>query len=102
LQVLLHVIDNDWPLARAVQAPRLHVEGDHLWFEVTGLAEGAEAVLRRRWTESTRFDHHSMFFGGVHAVGYDGDALVGAGDARRGGTVAIVRQSSSTNSKNRA
>lgn len=91
LQVLVGTLTSGLPLAEAVQAPRLHVEGERLWYEAQGLSPEAETSLRRRWPDATRFDARSMFFGGVHAVGFDGDALVGAGDPRRGGEVCLVR-----------
>jgi gamma-glutamyltranspeptidase / glutathione hydrolase len=91
LQVLTNRLTSGLTLADAVQAPRVHVEGARLWYEAQGLAAGAEASLREHWADTTRFDTRSMFFGGVHAVGFDRDALVGAGDPRRGGAVCIVR-----------
>jgi gamma-glutamyltranspeptidase / glutathione hydrolase len=91
LQVLLNRLASALPLAEAVRAPRLHVEGTHLWFEAQGLAVEAERSLRANWSAPTRFDARSMFFGGVHAVGFDGDALAGVGDPRRGGVVFVVR-----------
>jgi gamma-glutamyltranspeptidase / glutathione hydrolase len=91
LQVLVNRLTCGLPLAEAVTAPRLHVEGSSLWYEAQELALDAETALREGWTGTTRFETRSMFFGGVHAVGFDGDGLVGAGDPRRGGVVRVVR-----------
>lgn len=92
LQVLISALAYERPLADAVQAPRLHVEGDRLWYEASGLAPEVEDALTQRFSDAIRFDTPNMFFGGVHAVGFDGDALAGAGDPRRGGAVCVVRR----------
>ena len=73
-----------------VNAPRLHVEGDQLWFEGDGTGSGAAEALDRHWPTAARFDGRNMFFGGVHMVGRTSDGLVGGGDLRRGGTVAFA------------
>ncbi|MCX4247928.1 gamma-glutamyltransferase [Paraliomyxa miuraensis] len=89
LQTLLHVLAHGRSLEEAVIAPRMHVEGDRLWLERQGLPEGTEDALRGQWAEVTALDRLNIFFGGVHAVGFDG-ALHGAGDPRRGGVVRRV------------
>ena len=48
LQVLSHVIDHGLPLQEAVDAPRLHWDGDCLQVE-PGFTEMAIAALRQRW-----------------------------------------------------
>lgn len=86
LQALLaHAV---WQLdiTHAVQAPRLHVEGDRLWFEVPGWSEAAVVALQTGWPDATRFDALNMFFGGVHAV----TPHAAAGDPRRGGATEVV------------
>ncbi len=69
----------------AVQAPRLHVEGNLLSLE-PGIDEVALAAdptlpaMRQRW------EAPSLFFGGVHLAERHADGtLVAAGDPRRGG-----------------
>lgn len=89
LQTLLHVLACGRALQEAVIAPRMHVECDRLWLERQGLPEGSEDALRRAWSDVVALDRLNMFFGGVHAVGYDGQ-LHGAGDPRRGGVVRRV------------
>ncbi|HMX22397.1 MAG TPA: gamma-glutamyltransferase [Accumulibacter sp.] len=87
LQALLNLLTYDQPLDAAIAAARLHVEGRRLWFERSGLADGAAAALSRHWPECTPFDTHSMFFGGVNAVARIDGGLLGVGDRRRGGVV---------------
>jgi gamma-glutamyltranspeptidase/glutathione hydrolase len=98
VQTLLHVLASGRALEEAVIAPRMHVEGDRLWLERPGLPEGTEEALRRAWPGLVAFDERNMYFGGVHAVGHHdgfgapaaGEALHGAGDPRRGGSVRRV------------
>jgi gamma-glutamyltranspeptidase/glutathione hydrolase len=87
LQTLLGHLVYGQPLARAVSAPRLHVEGRQLWFEDADLGPGASASLLAGWPGAARFEQRSMFFGGVHCVGRTSEGLYGAADARRGGVV---------------
>jgi gamma-glutamyltranspeptidase/glutathione hydrolase len=88
LQVLLGMLVSGRPLAEAVEAPRLHVEGKRLWFESKGLDADAIECLRRRWPDATEFVQPNMFFGGVHAAAREQGELHGAGDPRRSGAVA--------------
>lgn len=89
VQTLLHVLASGRSLEEAVIAPRMHVEGERLWLERSGLPEGTEAALRQAWPGAIGFDERNMYFGGVHAVGHLG-GLHGAGDPRRGGSVRSV------------
>lgn len=86
LQVLIARAVWGLDLPDAIAAPRLHVEGAHLWYEAPGWSESALAALASAWPAATRFDAANMFFGGVHAVSAD----AAAGDPRRGGRAAIV------------
>ena len=89
LQALLAVVVHERSLDEAIEAPRLHVEGDRLWWEAAGIDEAAASALLAAWPNATRFDEPNLFFGGVHAVTRAPDGtLHGAGDPRRGGTVA--------------
>lgn len=99
LQVISNVLDFEMPIAEAVMAARIHWEkgvfhvepgfksmsakdGESVQFESGQL--GTEQVVQ--WQQS------NMFFGGVHAVGVDGEgALQGTGDARRSGAVAYAK-----------
>lgn len=84
-QALVNRLVFDRPIDESVNAPRIHVEGDRLWFESVDLEPEAAAALERALPEAIRFDHRSLFFGGVHAVALDHGRWRGAGDRRRGG-----------------
>ena len=90
LQVISNLLDFQQPLTAAVTAPRLHWEGGTLHLEP---GYGADAIAQLPPTALGTlcpWQHQNMFFGGVHAVGRDPDGtLLGAGDPRRGGAVAI-------------
>jgi gamma-glutamyltranspeptidase/glutathione hydrolase len=90
LQVLQHLLDAGRSAPEAVEAPRMHVEGEVLNLEVTGRSaeEIAEAVALA--THVVRFDGPNMFFGGVHTAELGPDGFGGAGDARRGGVVVLA------------
>ncbi|MEN8189792.1 MAG: gamma-glutamyltransferase [Thermodesulfobacteriota bacterium] len=84
-QVLSQVVDFNRPLQKAVDAPRLYLDGDLLQVEpgfapevIKGLSEIIEV---NQWQDK------DVYFGGVHAVV---PGKEGAGDGRRGGIVRIV------------
>lgn len=90
LQVLVNRIDLHLPLAEAVAAPRLHLEGDVLSLEPP-VAEATLAALTAHWPRLQVWRGQNVFFGGAHSVSIDADGrLHGAGDARRGGVVRLV------------
>jgi gamma-glutamyltranspeptidase/glutathione hydrolase len=90
LQVLLNRLVFAMPLEDAVNAPRLHVEGDKASIE-PGYDEGAVDGLASAFPTVDRWPQSNMFFGGVHAVHRNGrGGFDGAGDARRGGAVALA------------
>lgn len=83
----------------AANAPRMHVEGDRLWFEAEDLPAASVAALdnwptllgaHAKAASVARFDARSMFFGGINAVAIEDGQPVGAGDRRRGGRVAFA------------
>ena len=84
LQVIAGVVDQGRPLAEAVEAPRLHWDGDQVHAE-PGWDDAALAAVEARWPV-VRWTHRDLYFGGVHAVA-PGEA---AGDPRRGGSTAVV------------
>ncbi|MGB0696302.1 MAG: gamma-glutamyltransferase [Rhodospirillaceae bacterium] len=90
-QVLRNTCVMGLPLADAVGAPRLHVEGDLLNIEA-GFAENEISVLRSGFNGRVKaWDRSSMFFGGVHAVRRRPDGSIeAAGDPRRGGATATA------------
>lgn len=72
------------PVAPAIEAPRLHVDGATLHLEA-GWADDAVARLPASW-DVVRWEGLNLFFGGVQAVERLRDgALRAAGDPRRGG-----------------
>ena len=85
LQVLSNLIDFDMPLADAIDAPRLHVDEDHVNFEA-GFSPAAAAAIAAELPRHTAWPDRNMFFGGAHTVMRDPDgALHGRGDPRRDG-----------------
>jgi len=84
-QVISNIVDFNLPLHDAVEAPRIHWDGNIMQVE-PGLPESAVNALRKHWPVNVWADK-DMYFGGVHAV-IPGKA--GAGDPRRGGAVAEV------------
>jgi len=83
-QVLLNLLDFDMSLPEAVQAPRIHVEGDFLSLE-GGFDEAVLAPLLAAFPDHQQWDDRNMFFGGAHTVARQGKGLLAAGDPRRGG-----------------
>ncbi|WP_300455056.1 gamma-glutamyltransferase [Accumulibacter sp.] len=90
LQALLNLLVYHRSLDEAVNAARLHVEGEKLWFENCGLAADAADALQAAWPGATCFDSPNLFFGGVNCVASLDDRLCGAGDRRRGGVVMLA------------
>ncbi|MCP5137850.1 MAG: gamma-glutamyltransferase [Gammaproteobacteria bacterium] len=89
LQVLVNHLDFGLSLEDAVAWPRVHHERDRVSVE-PGLPEETVRALNAAYPDCHVWDDLNLFFGGVHAVSFDGRELRGAGDARRGGAVAIA------------
>lgn len=89
-QVVAHLCFNDADLVTAVEAPRLHVEGEHLDFE--DLFDGdTTARLRDRFDDHLAWPERDLFYGGVHAARRCSDGTFQAhGDPRRSGASVIV------------
>ena len=89
LQVISNLIDFEMSPERAVNSPRLHLEGAHL--DVEALLEGSTLeLLREIYPDHTQWPERNMFFGGAHtAMRTAAGELLGAGDPRRAG-VSIV------------
>jgi gamma-glutamyltranspeptidase/glutathione hydrolase len=83
LQTIVGVVDRGLDARAAVEAPRLHLEGDTVFAEPGIPLDGLEAAGRAL----APFRAPNLFFGGVQAVERDADTgrLTGAGDPRRGG-----------------
>ncbi len=90
LQVLTNVLEFDMGLEGAVNAPRLHLERNHLNIE-NGFSDEAVASLETEWPGVEQWPGTTLFFGGVHAVEHLANGeFRAAGDPRRGGSVAIA------------
>jgi len=85
LQVLSAVVDFGMSVHEAVEAPRLHWDGECVQAE-PGFAESALQALEPRWPVN-RWAVRNVYFGGVHSVSPAGE---GAGDPRRGGSAVVV------------
>jgi gamma-glutamyltranspeptidase/glutathione hydrolase len=83
-QVISNVVDFGLDPQEAVEAPRVHWDGDQVQAE-PGYSEVALEALAGRWS-TNRWDDRNLYFGGVHAVA---PGREGAGDPRRGGSVAV-------------
>jgi gamma-glutamyltranspeptidase/glutathione hydrolase len=85
LQVIVGVVDHGLDARRAVEAPRLHLEGDDVYAE-----PGLDLSTLDHSRQVTAFSARNLFFGGAQAVERDRatGALSGAGDPRRGGAAA--------------
>jgi gamma-glutamyltranspeptidase/glutathione hydrolase len=91
LQIVVNVIDHGLGVAEAIDAPRLHLDGDVLHLE-GGIDPDVVDRLLERGYELVRWSDRNLFFGGVAAVALeDGGVLEAAGDPRRGGAGVVVR-----------
>ncbi|MEY2421426.1 MAG: gamma-glutamyltranspeptidase / glutathione hydrolase [Acidimicrobiaceae bacterium] len=87
VQVVTAIVAHRRELAEAVEAPRIHWDGEAVQVE-PGLPAATLEALRARWTINP-WPARNLYFGGVHAV-QPGKA--GAGDSRRGGTARLVHE----------
>lgn len=91
LQTVVRVVEQGFPVAAAVEAPRLHFEQGTVQAE-PGLDEAALGRIESRGVQVGRWPSINLFFGGVQAVARDprSGELSGGGDPRRGGAVAYA------------
>jgi gamma-glutamyltranspeptidase/glutathione hydrolase len=90
MQVLSNLLDYGMKLDQAVNAPRVHLENGILQCEV-GFDPAAVDALEAIGYPVNRWDKRSIYFGGAHSVSRtENGRLVGAGDNRRGGSVALI------------
>ena len=90
LQAIVNVVDHGLGAGEAIDAPRVHLEGEHLHCE--GGCDPAELDrLEALGYNLVRWRRRNLYFGGVAAVevGADG-SLAAAGDPRRGGHGIVV------------
>jgi gamma-glutamyltranspeptidase/glutathione hydrolase len=88
---VVRVVEQGFPVAAAVEAPRLHFEQGTVQAE-PGLDEAALGRIEGRGVAVGRWPSINLFFGGVQAVARDprSGELSGGGDPRRGGAVAYA------------
>ncbi|MEE2704244.1 MAG: gamma-glutamyltransferase [Myxococcota bacterium] len=84
-QVLTHRIDFGLELQAAIDAPRLHWDGERMQLEPGFPLESIEAV--RNYWPTNLWKRHDVYFGGVQAVE---PGVAGAADPRRGGVASRV------------
>jgi gamma-glutamyltranspeptidase / glutathione hydrolase len=91
LQTVVRAVEQGYPVAAAVEAPRLHFEQGIVQAE-KGVDPAALTALEERGWEVARWPTLNLFFGGVQAVARDPSSgeLSGGGDPRRGGAVAYA------------
>jgi gamma-glutamyltranspeptidase/glutathione hydrolase len=91
LQTVVRTVEQELPVAAAIEAPRLHFEHGVVQAE-PGIDEAALARLEARGLAVARRPEINLFFGGVQAVARDPrtGALSGGGDPRRGGAFVVV------------
>ena len=91
LQVLAHHLLGKKSLGQSVHQPRMHFENNTLYLEKQGFGQSYKTstinALRNMVHQAVIFDEPNMFFGGVHAAAAHN---IGAGDERRGGSVATT------------
>ena len=85
LQAVSNVVDFGMGVREAVEAPRLHWDGECVQLE-PGFDAAAIAELSARQSTNT-WTVRDVYFGGVHAVAPRGE---GAGDSRRGGSASVL------------
>ncbi len=85
LQVVANAVDFGMGVRAAVEAPRVHWDGECVQAE-PGFPAAAVARLEERWRVNG-WSVRDVYFGGVHALSPDGE---GAGDPRRGGHAATL------------
>ena len=89
-QVLVNLCDFGLSPGEAVDAPRIHLEGQLLSTE-PGIGAAALAALVAAVPSSHHWPDTNLFFGGVHTVSVGhGGVFDGAGDPRRGGASAFA------------
>jgi gamma-glutamyltranspeptidase/glutathione hydrolase len=90
LQIVANVLDHGMTVADAIEAPRVHLEGDVLQLE-GGIAPDTAERLEEGGLDVVRWGGRNLYFGGAAAVGVREDGeLEAAGDSRRSGAGVVV------------
>ena len=86
-QVISSIVDFNIPVQQAVEAPRIHWDGDIMQVE-PGFPRESLATLQQHWPVNI-WSNVDVYFGGVHTVLPD---IAGGGDPRRGGSVRVLEK----------
>jgi gamma-glutamyltranspeptidase/glutathione hydrolase len=91
IETILYVVNGGRHAQEAVDAPRVHIEGDVVEAE-PGIDDAALDRLEQRGWKVRRFTERNLYFGGAQAVARDPRTgeLSGGGDPRRGGVAMFV------------
>jgi gamma-glutamyltranspeptidase/glutathione hydrolase len=90
LQIVANVVDKGMTVEDAIEAPRVHLEGDVLQLE-GGIAPDTADRLEEGGLHVVRWGGRNLYFGGAAAVGVRRDGeLEAAGDSRRSGAGVVV------------
>jgi gamma-glutamyltranspeptidase/glutathione hydrolase len=90
VQTIANVIDGGMHAQQAVDAARIHVEGDLIDAEPGTDPDALEWLASHGW-RLREWQDRNLYFGGVQAVAKDqAGVLSGGGDPRRGGAVEVV------------
>jgi gamma-glutamyltranspeptidase / glutathione hydrolase len=92
LQIVVNVVDHGLTAEQAMQAPRIHLDGDVLQLE-GGIDDAAADRLEEAGYAVNRWARRNLYFGGASAVAIRRDGgLEAAGDPRRGGAGVVVSE----------
>jgi gamma-glutamyltranspeptidase/glutathione hydrolase len=90
LQIIVNAVDHGLTVAEAIEAPRVHLDGDVLQLE-GGTSELSADRLEEWGYRIARWGDRNLYFGGAAAVAFLADRrLEAAGDPRRGGAGVVV------------
>jgi gamma-glutamyltranspeptidase/glutathione hydrolase len=90
MQAVVNVVGHGLGVAEAIEAPRVHLDGELLHCEGGADAGELDRLERLGW-ELVRWKARNLYFGGVSAVELRADGtLAAAGDPRRGGHGVVV------------
>jgi gamma-glutamyltranspeptidase/glutathione hydrolase len=90
LQIVVNVLDHGMSVAEAIDAPRVHLDGDLLQLE-GGVDEAVADRLERDGYRVARWAGRNLYFGGASAVVFrESGGLEAAGDPRRSGAGVVV------------
>jgi gamma-glutamyltranspeptidase/glutathione hydrolase len=90
MQIVVNVVEHGMDVHDAIEAPRVHLEGDELHCE-GGVDASEMDALAARGYDVQRWTARNLFFGGAAAVAVSQQGeLTAAGDPRRGGAGVVV------------